>query len=100
MRTDVPSRDPRAVACEICGEVRARLNYRLCCHLPANHSGEHRWTPEILPRDRRIVPCPHCNTAIRVARPPARVERLDDGTGTRYIVIRDHDRRILHECGT
>ncbi len=100
MRTDVPSRDPRSERCDVCGEVRSRLNYRLCCRLPANHSGDHRWTAEILPAERRTVACPGCNTAIRVARPPARVERLDDGTGTRHIVIRDHDHRIVHECST
>jgi hypothetical protein len=100
MRSDVRSHDPRTVACEICGEVRERLNYRLCCRLPANHWGEHRLTPEILPTDRRTVPCPCCDTALQVVRPPATVERLDDGTGTHHSVIRDRDRQILHECST
>jgi hypothetical protein len=51
MRTDVPAHDPRTATREICGAVRARLNYRLRCHLPVHHGGEHRWTPEILPTD-------------------------------------------------
>ena len=100
MRRGVPSRDPQTAAYETCGEVRARLNYRLCCRLPADHGGEHRWTPEIVPTDRGTVSCPRCDTTIRVARSPARVQRLDDGTGIQHIVIRDNDHQILHECST
>ena len=53
MRTDVLACDPRSEPYEICGAVRSRLNYRLCCRLPANHGGEHRWTPEIPPAGTR-----------------------------------------------
>ena len=97
MRTDVPT---RTSPCEICGAVRPRLNYRLCCRLPADHRGEHRWTPEIPPADHGSVRCPRCDAPIRVVHPPATVERLADGTGTQHVVIRDRDRQILHECST
>ena len=34
----------------ICGETRpTRLHYQLRCHLPAEHAGEHKWTPELVP---------------------------------------------------
>ena len=37
---------------ETCDEVRStRLHYRLRCLLHPGHDGEHRWTPELLPRD-------------------------------------------------
>jgi hypothetical protein len=33
----------------ICDQVRARLHgYQLRCLEPDGHSGEHRWTPELL----------------------------------------------------
>jgi len=40
---------------EICDEVRTRrFGYRLRCHEPDGHDGEHRWTPELLhPRTER-----------------------------------------------
>jgi len=100
MRTDVSARDAHTEARTICGEVRPRLNYRLCCHLPVHHGGEHCWTPEIGTTDRDRVRCPRCDTALQVTNPPATIERLADGTGAQHIVIRDRDRRILHECST
>jgi hypothetical protein len=49
MRTDSHHETSKADR-DICGEVRpTRLHYQLCCRLRCGHSGEHRWTPELLP---------------------------------------------------
>jgi hypothetical protein len=35
-----------------CGETRpTRLHYQLRCLLPHDHTGGHRWTPELLTND-------------------------------------------------
>jgi hypothetical protein len=42
--------------------------------------------------------CPQCDSIVSVESSPARVKRIDDGTGIRQTVIRDGGRRIVHEC--
>jgi len=45
--TDRSHEPARADACD---ETRAtRLHYRLRCLLPRHHSGDHQWTPELVP---------------------------------------------------
>jgi hypothetical protein len=44
------------------------------------------------------IRCPQCDSIVSVESAPAKVERIDDGTGIRHVVIRDGTGRIVHEC--
>jgi hypothetical protein len=48
-----------------------------------------------VPKEMR---CPHCEAIVRLKSSSAKIQRIDDGTGTQHVVIRDSAGRIVHEC--